>query len=135
MFGWFFRKRDAHKIKEDTRKGFDSVKKDIQSVGEWIKHLDTHRELHKKELNEIKGILSTIKDDVDELRNIVSIVDSVSPRQILKTPKQVFNKQTAVYPVQTGVQTGVQTPNLDNFSVSERAILWVLLNTDMKLSY
>ena len=135
MFSWFFGKKEAHKIKEETKKGFDSVKKDIQSAGEWIKHLDTHRELHKKELDEIKGILSTIKDDVEELKNIVSLVDSVSPRQILKTPKQVFNKQTAVYPVQTGVQTGVQTPNLDNFSVSERAILWVLLNTDMKLSY
>lgn len=135
MFGWFLGKKEAHKIKEETKKGFDSVKKDIQSAGEWIKHLHEHKELHKKEINEIKGILSTIKDDVEELKNIVSLVDSVSPRQILKTPKQVFNKQTAVYPVQTGVQTGVQTPNLDNFSVSERAILWVLLNTDMKLSY
>src|SRR3989344_3251191 len=135
MFGWFFGKKGTHKIKEETKKGFDSVKKDIQSAGEWIKHLDTHRELHKKEIDEIKGILSTIKDDVEELKNIVSLVDSVSPRQILKTPKQVFNKQTGVYPVQTSVQTSVQTPNLDNFSVSERAILWVLLNTDMKLSY
>jgi len=29
----------------------------------------------------------------------------------------------------------VQTPKLDHFSITERAILWVLLNTDMKLSY
>ena len=135
MFSWFFGKKEAYKIKEDTKKGFDSVKKDIQGAGEWIKHLDTHRELHKKELDEIKGVLSTIKDDIEELKNIVSLVDSVSPRQILKTSKQVFNKQTGVYPVQTAVQTAVQTPNLDDFSVSERAILWVLLNTDMKLSY
>ncbi|MEK6827557.1 MAG: HTH domain-containing protein, partial [Nanoarchaeota archaeon] len=40
-----------------------------------------------------------------------------------------------VYAVQTGVQTGVQTPNLSQFSVTERAILWVLLNSEMKLSY
>jgi predicted transcriptional regulator len=33
------------------------------------------------------------------------------------------------------VQTGVQTPNLDQFSVTERAILWILLNADVKLSY
>ncbi|MEK6906551.1 MAG: hypothetical protein AABW81_02935, partial [Nanoarchaeota archaeon] len=43
--------------------------------------------------------------------------------------------QTGVYAVQTGVQTGVQTPNFNQFSTTERAILWVLLNTDMKLSY
>ena len=33
------------------------------------------------------------------------------------------------------VQTAVQTPNLDQFSVTERAIIWILLNSEMKLSY
>ena len=33
------------------------------------------------------------------------------------------------------MQTAVQSPNLEQFSVTERAIIWVLLNTDMKLSY
>jgi len=54
---------------------------------------------------------------------------------VFKTNKQLSNKQTAVYAVQTGVQTGVQTPKLDQFSITERAILWILLNADMKLSY
>lgn len=135
MFEWFFGKKEVHKIKEETKRGFDSVKKDIQGVGEWIKHLHSEKELHRKEIDEIKGILSTIKIDIEELKNIVSLLDSISPKQILKTPKQVFNKQTAVYPVQTAVQTAVQTPNLDQFSVSERAIIWVLLNTDLNLSY
>lgn len=135
MFGWFFGKKEAHRIKEETKKGFDSVKKDIQSASEWIKHLDSHRELHKKDLDEIKGILSSIKDDVEELKNVVSMLQGINHYRLQKPNKQVFNKQTGVYAVQTGVQTGVQTPKLDHFSVSERAILWVLLNTDMKLSY
>ena len=135
MFGWFLGKKESHKIKEETKKGFDSVKKDIQGVGEWIKHLDSHREGHKKDIEGLKEIISTIKEDVDELKNIVSLMESVGPKHLFKTPKQILNKQTGVYVVQTGVQTGVQTPNLDSFSVSERAILWVLLNTEMKLSY
>jgi len=135
MFEWFFGKKEVKRVKEETRKGFDSVKKDFQSVGDWIKHLDFHRENHKKDIDGLKEIISTIKNDVEELKNIVSLMESINPKQVLKTSKQVFNKQTAVYAVQTGVQTGVQTPNLDSFSVSERAILWVLLNTDMKLSY
>ena len=135
MFGWFFGKEDAKKIKDETKRGFESVKRDIQSVGGWIKHLDSEKELHKKEINEIKDVLSTIKEDIDELKNIVSVIDGVNSKRIFKTPKQLFNKQTGVYVVQTGVQTTVQTPNLDQFSVSERAILWVLLNTDLKLSY
>ena len=64
MFGWFFGKKETYKIKEETKKGFDSVKKDIQSASEWIKHLDSHRESHKKEIDEIKGVLSTIKADI-----------------------------------------------------------------------
>lgn len=131
MFDWFFGKTEAKKIKEETLRGFESVKKDIQSVGGWIKHLDSEKELHKKEISEIKDVLSTIKEDVEELKNIVSLVEGANSKWIFKTSKQLFNKQTAVYPV----QTAVQTPNLDNFSISERAILWVLLNTDMKLSY
>jgi biotin operon repressor len=63
------------------------------------------------------------------------MMNELKTNRLFKTPKQLFNKQTAVYAVQTGVQTGVQTPNLSKFSVTERAILWVLLNTDMKLSY
>jgi chromosome segregation and condensation protein ScpB len=46
-----------------------------------------------------------------------------------------LGKQTAVGDVQTGVQTGVQTPFFGQFSTMERSTLWVLLNTDMKLSY
>ena len=135
MFDWFFGKRETKKIKEETLRGFESVKKDIQSVGGWIKHLDSEKELHKKEISDIKDVLSTIKEDIEELKNIVSLVEGANSKWIFKTPKQLFNKQTAVYPVQTAVQTAVQTPNLNDFSVSERAILWVLLNTDMKLSY
>ena len=135
MFDWFFGKKDMKKVKEETRKGFESVKKDIQSASEWIKHLNYEKDLHKKEIKDIKNVLSTIKEDIDELKSLVSLVDGINSKWMFKTSKQVFNKQTGVYPVQTGVQTGVQTPNLDDFSTSERAILWVLINTDMKLSY
>jgi hypothetical protein len=133
---WFLRgKKEVEKVKEETRKGFESVKKDITSVSGWIKHLDSEKNLHKKEIEEIKDILATIKNDVDGMKNVLSMMNELKTNRLFKTPKQVFDKQTAVYTVQTGVQTGVQTPKLSQFSVTERAILWVLLNTDMKLSY
>jgi len=135
MFDWFFRKKEVERIKEETKKSFDSVRKDIEGVGDWIKHLHSEKEIHKKDISEIKNVLSSIKDEIDELKNVISLFDSIIPKQVFKTPKQVFNKQTGVYAVQTGVQTGVQTPNLDQFSVSERAMIWVLLNASIKLSY
>ena len=84
---------------------------------------------------DLKEDLSTIKEEIEGIKNIVSIMNDFKPKQVFKTPKGVFNKQTGVYAVQTGVQTGVQTPKLDQFSITERAIIWILLNNDMKLSY
>ncbi len=135
MFWLFGGKKEIEKIKEETKKGFESVKKDVTSVSGWIKHLDSEKNLHKKEISELREILSSIKNDVDGLKNVISIMNELKTNRVFKTPKQVFNKQTGVYAVQTGVQTGVQTPNLNQFSITERAILWVLLNTEMKLSY
>ena len=139
MFGLFLKKGDVEKVREETKKGFDSVKKDLSSVGEWIKHLDSEKKIHKSEIKDLKEILTTMKEEIEELKNLFSLMNEIGPQPKIQTAVQttnrVFNKQTTVYPVQTAVQTAVQTPNLDQFSITERAILWVLLNTDMKLSY
>jgi len=135
MFGWFFGKKGVEKVKEDTRKGFESVKKDMNSISGWIRHLDSEKNLQKKEIEDLKDILSSIQNEVEGVKNIVSIMGEFKTNKNIMKNKQLFNKQSAVYAVQTGVQTGVQTPKLDHFSITERAILWVLLNTDMKLSY
>ena len=135
MFGWFFRKRGVEKIEEETKRGFDSVKKDITSVSGWIKHLDSEKNLQKKEIEDLKEVLSSIENEIEGIKNIISMMGEMKTNNVFKTSKQVSNKQTAVYAVQTGVQTGVQTPNFEQFSITEKAILWILLNSDMKLSY
>ncbi len=134
--GWLFgRKKEIEQIKEDTKKGFESVKKDMGSISDWIKHLNSEREEQSGEIQELKEVLSSIQTELEGLKSVFSMMNEFNPKQSFKTPQQVSNKQTGVYAVSTGVQTGVQTPNLDNFSVTERAILWILLNSDMKLSY
>ncbi len=135
MFGWFSRKKEVEQVKEDTKKGFEFVKKDISAVSGWIKHLDSEKEIQKKDIEEIKEVLSSVQEELEGMKNIVSLMNDMKPKQLFKTERRVFNKQTPVLPVQTGVQTGVQTPKLEQFSVTERAILWILLNSDMKLSY
>jgi hypothetical protein len=132
MFGLFSRKKETEKLKDDVKKCFESVKKDMSSVGDWIKHLDYEKDLQKKDIETIKEDLSSIKEDLEGLKNAVSLMGNTG---LFKTPKQLSKQQTAVYPVQTAVQTAVQTPNFDQFSITERAIVWILLNTDMKLSY
>jgi len=133
---WLFRgKKEVEKVKDETRQGFESVKKDITSISDWIKHLDLEKKAHKEEIKEVKDVLSTIQEEIIEMKNIVSVMNNFKSKQVSKTAVGLSNKQTPVYSVQTGVQTGVQTPKLEQFSITERAILWILLNTDMKLSY
>src|SRR3989344_6767488 len=135
MFEWIFGKGDVKRVEDDTKRGFEAVKKDITSVTGWIKHLDSERNMHQKEIELLKGGLSTVEKELDGIKNVLAIMNDLKPKQLFKTPKQLLDKQTAVYAVQTGVQTGVQTPNFEQFSVTERAILWILINSDMKLSY
>ena len=132
---WLFGKKSDDELKEATKKGFEDVKKDIHAVSGWIKHLDSEKNLQNKEIDELKQSLASMQIEIEGLKNVMSIMGNINTQQVFKTSKQVSNKQTAVLPVQTTVETGVQSPNLDQFSVTERAILWILLNSDLKLSY
>ena len=131
----FSRKKELEQIKEDTKKSFESVKKDIASVSGWIKHLDSEKNLQKKDVEDIKGVLSSIQNEIEGMKNVLAMMNELKTNRVFKTPKQLSKQQTAVYAVQTGVQTGVQTPKLHQFSITERAIVWILLNSNMKLSY
>lgn len=135
MFGLFNRKKEIESVRDETKKGFEFVKKDISAVSGWIKHLDSEKEVQKKDIKEIKEVLSSVQEELEGLKNVLSIMSDLKPKQVFKTPAKVLGKQTAVYAVQTPVQTVVQTPNLEQFSITERAILWILLNSEMKLSY
>ena len=135
MFGWLFKKGDVGRVEEDTKKSFESVKKDITAVTGWIKHLNSEKNLQQKQIEDLNEVLSSIQGEVEGLKNVLAMMNELKPARVFKTPRGVWDKQTAVYAVQTGVQTGVQTSKLDQFSVTERAILWVLLNSEMRLSY
>ena len=135
MFGLFGGKKEVREVREETKRGFENVKKDIATLSGWIKHLDSEKNLQKKEVTEIKEVLSSIQEEVEGIKNVIAIMNELKSNRVFKSSKQLLDKQPAVYAVQTGVQTAVQTPNLEQFSITEKAIIWVLLNTDMKLSY
>jgi hypothetical protein len=139
MFWLFTNKKRVEDVREETKKGFESVKKDMLSISEWIKHLDTEKNTQKNEINEIKQALSSINKSINQLNERVEMMEVLGSntkiKQPFKTNRHLSNKQTSVFDDQTAVQTAVQTPNLMNFSITERAIIGVLLNSDMKLSY
>ena len=90
MFNWFFKKKEVEEIKNETKKGFDLVKKDIDHVGKWIKHLHSEKDLHKKDIEDLKDILSTVQEDLEELKNRVFIHQSLKPNRVFKTAVFLF---------------------------------------------
>ncbi|MFA5258950.1 MAG: hypothetical protein WC979_03470 [Candidatus Pacearchaeota archaeon] len=135
MFGFFTKKaekREVEQLKQAVQTGFNSSKHDINSLGTWVKHLDTEDSKLKDDIFDLHEELASVKEELESLKNILSIVGE---RPVFKQRQTVFSKQTPVSSVLNGVQTAVQTTFLDNLSTTERAIIFVLLNSDMKLSY
>jgi len=138
MFRWLFRK-EVKKVEEETKKGFSSVKNDIEAVGKWIKHLDNRDKQVFDVVNELKMEISTIKDEIESLREGIDLaVDSARGKQVFEKTA-VLGKQTAVQGVYNAVQTAVQTGNfyeiLQGLSANERLLILTLANNEMKLSY
>ncbi|MEK6889421.1 MAG: hypothetical protein AABW80_04935 [Nanoarchaeota archaeon] len=139
MFEWLFGNNRVKKLEEKTQRGFDSVKKDIDMIGKWIKHLDIQDKQVFDQLNELKIDLSSIREEIEGMREGLELMNGglEDKRVFKKLP--VYDKQTAVETVQNAVGTGVQTDNfsiiLKKLSSNERLVVFTILNSDMKLSY
>ncbi len=138
MFDWFFGKR-AKRLEEETKKGFSEVKKDMNDVGRWVKHLDERDKQLFDVVFLLRRDLSTIKEEIEGLRETINLVNESMKSKQLFRKLAVLDKQTAVEGVQKAVQTPVQTANfygiLKELSSSERLVVMALLNNEMKLSY
>ncbi|PIN90985.1 hypothetical protein COU61_02470 [Candidatus Pacearchaeota archaeon CG10_big_fil_rev_8_21_14_0_10_35_13] len=141
MFNWLFKKKGEMKeVKEETKKAFQGVKQDIQSVTAWIEHLKKSDDELNSRVEEIDEKITTIEEGVEEIRKMMSVMGNTGNKQMFKTQTAVYHKQTGSEGVQTAVQTAVQTGEiaenmLKGLSVMERALVMVLMSTDMKLSY
>lgn len=131
MFGWFRKKEDTSKLQEEIKRSFDSVKDDFNKVGQWISHFDDNHKEYKNDLDEIKKQIFTIQNEIDDIKDFVSLFGS----KISKQQQTSAIKQHGVFGVQDNVQTAVQSGVLDNLTLMERAIVWALVNSETKLSY
>ena len=144
MFNWLFNHKkieEIEEIKKEVKGSFDHVKSDIDKISKWVNHLNNQDISLNSCLDDLKEQISTIKNDLEQVKEVISMLNDEMSKQVFKTAKPVYHKQTAVQGVQTAVQTAVQTGKnndflgISNLSVTEKAILWVLINNELKLSY
>jgi len=134
--GLFFsekvKKKEFDQHKGAVQTALNSAKQDVLNISKWIKHLNSNDSSLKDEIEAVQEDIATIKDDMGEIKNMLSFGLNGTP---FKQRPTAVRKRTAVYGVQNSVQTAVQTAYLDNLSASERSLVLILLNSDMKLSY
>src|SRR3989344_5102504 len=135
MFGIFRQKKRIDDLKKEVKESFDHVKKDFNKVGQWISHIDDKQKKNSSELENIKNQIIELKADLFEIKEYLSFFELDVGKRLSKQTQTKINKQTLNNVVQTPVQTPVQTDILSNLTVTERAIIWSLLNTEMNLSY
>jgi len=141
VFG-FFKKRDdiTHRKIDDLNKSvsisFSNLKNDMKEVGGWITHFKEKHETHDDKFERMHKRLENVEKGLEEIKEIWTRVQT--------------GVQTRVQTGQTGVQTrvgktdvrlkqmSVQANTLEklkNLSVMEKGVMWVLLNSDIKMSY
>lgn len=136
---WSSSKKKVKELEEKTSLSFSAVRKDIDAISKWIKHLESTDKQLFDLLNSIKQDLSSLSDEVESLREGLEIATDAEKNKQLFKKLPVFTKQTADEDVQEAVQTAVQTGNIHDIlkmlSGNERLVVFALLNSDMKLSY
>jgi argininosuccinate lyase len=129
------KKEEFEHHKSAVQAALNTCKQDILHISQWVKHLKESDGGLKEDLNNIKEVLETIKEEVDEIKNKVSSSNLTENARLFKQPQTAKHKQTAVYDVQNAVQTTVQAAFFNKISISEKALVGILLNSELKLSY
>ena len=127
------------KLEEETKRSFSDVKRDMDVIGKWIKHLDKQDKQLCDVVYSFRNELSSIREEIESLREGLNLLDmNIKNKQVFKK-LPVLDKQTGVEGVQEAVQTAVQTGNiydiLKGLSANERLVMMTIMNNEMKLSY
>ena len=129
-FLWWGKKKKDEEIKTS----FNAVKQDVSKISTWIRHLNTKTEHHDSEIGKISEKIDKVSQDIDDIKSFISFFDTRMASRVFRTKSTGVDKHLGVEGVQTPVYTAVQTAFLRGLTSNERIILWILLNSNMKLS-
>jgi regulator of replication initiation timing len=138
MFNWLFKKVQKDEFEQHkgaVQTALNTVKQDMTSLSKWIKHLDEQDSGIKEDVKSIGEEMNYIRQELEEIKKMM-VEQPVSNFEMpLKQRQTPQHKQTAVFDIQTAVQTDVQAAFFNKLSLSEKALIMILVNSDMKLSY
>jgi hypothetical protein len=133
-FLFWRRKKEERERYKGLEESVELIKKEFSKASEWIKHLHSRDCNHKEKFEEMDARIDSIEQDIAEIKDLLSFFGPKLFKHRQTAPTYVY-EQPHIQNVQTYVRTRNKSDILRNLTTMERAIIWVLLNTDMKLSY
>jgi biotin operon repressor len=135
MLGLFGGRRKLQDLRKEVQDSFGHVRQDFAKVGEWIRHIDGKHRKHEESFEDLQDRLLKLQGDLAELKELVSFFPGPQNAAAFKQASTGDVNIAGVAPVQTVAQTAVHPSFLSTLTTSERAIVWTILHSEMKLSY
>ena len=93
MFEWLFSTKKVKKLEEETKRSFSDVKRDMDVIGKWIKHLDKQDKQLFDVVYSFRNELSSVQEEIESLREGINVMDmGLKNKQVLKVFKKLFKQ-------------------------------------------
>ncbi len=147
MVWWLFkskRDKDIEKrfvdLHDALHNSFSNIKKDMKDIGKWLNHFKKNHDIHNKKFELLNYRINNIEEVLEELRDSWTSVQTAVQTQQLSKQEQTDSRPNICPKVskQLSKQEEFEVniiERLRKLSMMERAVVWALLNTDLKLSY
>jgi hypothetical protein len=139
MAFWLFgrKKEDDEKwqyLHSKLEISFKNIKRDFKNMADWISHFDVSKKSHSEKIKDLDERLKTIEILLKDKQEFLDL-DRLSKQTPVRFKRTSVRVQTAVQTARGGVQTGELSVILKSLTMMERALVWTLLNTNLKLNY
>ncbi|MBL7101023.1 MAG: hypothetical protein ISS23_03660 [Nanoarchaeota archaeon] len=145
MFRFFKKRKKDEEIEEkffnlhnSLHNSFSNIRKDMGSIGKWVSHLKNNHDNHNKKVELLDQRVKNIEEALKDLTGVWTRVQTAVQTEGLSKQTQTDSRPNSCPSVSKQEKSSEKltiVERLKKLTLMERAIVWTLLNTDLKLSY
>ena len=145
MAWWFFKRKKDNDIEQkfvtlhnSLHTSFSNIKKDMGDISGWLGHFKNRHDDQDKKFELLNYRINNIEEVLEELRDVWTRVQTAVQTGGLSKQPQTDSRPNSRPKLSKQAENSEELSminRLKNLTMMERAIVWALLNTDLKLSY